>query len=141
MNHNRHDELIVTKPVVLTGLLVFLAILAVSVLTGCAVAPRQDSYSLIDPNGVNMAQYQQDYDACAALANQTAVGDRAAGGAMFGALFSAVVGAALCGRNCSAQMAGWGAAGGATGAAGAGVREQQTTLRACLAGRGYRVIR
>jgi len=118
-----------------------LILLFVLTLAACAVAPRQDSYSLIDPNGVNMAQYQQDYDQCAALANQTNVGDRAVGGAAFGALFGAVVGAALCGRNCSAQMAGWGAAGGATGAAGRGAQEQQTTLRACLAGRGYRVIR
>ncbi len=110
-------------------------------LTACAVAPRQDSYSLIDPQGIDMAKYQADYDDCANLANQTDVGDRAAGGAVFGALLGAVIGGALCGRDCATSTAAWGAAGGAAGGTGGGVREQQTTLRACLRGRGYSVIR
>ncbi len=110
-------------------------------LAACAVAPRQDSYSLIDPQGVDMAKYQADYDDCARLADQTNAANRAAGGAVFGALLGAVIGGALCGRNCATSTAAWGAAGGAAGGAGGAVREQQTTLRACLAGRGYRIIR
>lgn len=110
-------------------------------LAACAVAPRNDAYSLIDPRGVDMTKYQADYDDCANLANQTSVGERAAGGAVFGALLGAAIGGALCGRNCTKSAAGWGTAGGTGGGVAGGVREQQTALRACLAGRGYRVIR
>jgi hypothetical protein len=119
-------------------------------LNGCAVAPvAQSDYSLIDPKGVDMAQYQQDYAECAALANQTKPEDRAvagaAGGAAFGAVFGAILGAAICGRDCAGYGAGVGAASGvAQGAAygaGSGMQEQQMALRRCLAGRGYRVIR
>jgi len=110
-------------------------------LAGCAVAPPRSDYSLIDPQGVDMAQYQRDYADCAQLANQTDVGDRAAGGAVGGAIFGALLGAVLCGRNCVGAGAAGGALGGTTGAAASGVREQQGALRACLSGRGYRVIR
>ena len=129
--------------------LISTALLAAA-LNGCAVAPvTQDSYSLIDPKGVDMAQYQQDYAECAALANQTRPEDRAvagaAGGAAFGAVFGAILGAAICGRDCAGYGAGVGAASGvaqgAVGGAASGVQEQQVALRRCLAGRGYNVIR
>lgn len=110
-------------------------------LAGCQVAPLRMDYSLIDPQGVDMARYEADYNGCAALANQTDVGERAAGGAAFGVLFGAILGAALCGRGCAGAGAQGGIIGGTTGAVSSGVREQQTALRACLAGRGYRVIR
>ncbi len=119
-------------------------------LAGCAVAPvAQYDYSLIDPKGVDMAQYQQDYAECAALANQTRPEDRAvagaAGGAAFGAVFGALLGAAICGSDCAGQGAGIGAATGvaqgAAAGAGSGMQEQQQVLRNCLSGRGYRVIR
>jgi len=128
-----------------------LTMLAVALsLAGCAVSPvARDDYSLIDPKGVDMTQYRQDYAECAALANQTKPENRAAtgavGGAAFGAAFGALLGAAICGRDCAGYAAGIGAAGGAAQGtaygANAGVREQQMTLRRCLIGRGYRVIR
>jgi outer membrane lipoprotein SlyB len=119
------------------ALAIYLAALA-----GCAVVPQANpSYSLIDPAGVDQARYSQDYNECAALANQTDVADRAAAGAVAGAIFGALLGSVLCGRGCvGAGMAG-GALGGSSGAATAGVREQHWTLRSCLAGRGYSVIR
>ncbi len=118
-----------------------LAAIALTIITGCAVAPQNQNYSLIDPQGVNMDQYQTDYAQCSALANQTDVGDRAVGGAAAGAIFGALLGAVLCGRNCVGAGATGGALGGATGAATRGVHEQQHALRACLRGRGYNVIR
>ncbi len=126
------------------------AILAGSLLAGCAVAPvAREDYSLIDPRGVDMARYQQDYSDCAALANQTHPEDRsaagAAGGAALGAAFGALLGAVICGRDCAGYGAGVGAASGlahgAVGGAASGVQEQQMVLRRCLAGRGYNVIR
>ncbi len=110
-------------------------------LAGCSVAPPRTDYSLIDPQGVDMARYQADHAECAGLANQTDVADRAAGGAVFGALLGTVIGAAFCGRNCAGQVAAYGAGSGAGSGLVSGVREQQVALRACLAGRGYRVIR
>lgn len=118
-----------------------MAVLAVSLLAGCAVAPQRDNYSIVDPKGVDPARYRQDYSECAALANQTDVGERAAGGAVGGALFGAVIGSLFCGRNCANQGAMAGAIGGVSGGVGGGVREQQVALRRCLAGRGYNVIR
>ena len=119
-------------------------------LGACAVAPvAQNDYSLIDPRGVDMGQYRQDYADCAALANQTRPEDRAAagaaGGAAIGAIFGALLGAAICGHDCVGYGAGVGAASGAAhgavGGGASGVQEQQVTLRRCLAGRGYNVIR
>lgn len=126
------------------------ALVVAALVAGCAVAPvARDDYSLIDPRGVDMGRYQQDYAECAALANQTRPEDRAAagavGGAAFGAAFGALLGAAICGRDCAGYAAGIGAASGAAhgvaGGAASGVQEQQMVLRRCLAGRGYNVIR
>lgn len=119
-----------------------LTLASLALLSACAVVPQANpNYSLIDPAGVDMARYSQDYQECSELANQTDVADRAAAGAVAGAIFGALLGAVLCGRGCvGAGMAG-GALGGSTGAAAGGVREQRYTLRSCLAGRGYRVIR
>jgi outer membrane lipoprotein SlyB len=126
------------------------ALTTASVLAGCAVAPvAREDYSLIDPRGVDMGRYQQDYADCAGLANQTRPEDRAAagavGGAALGAAFGALLGAVICGRDCAGYGAGMGAASGlahgVVGGAASGVDEQQMVLRRCLAGRGYNVIR
>lgn len=110
-------------------------------LVGCAVAPINTDYSLIDPRGVDMAKYSSDYSDCARLADQTDVGSRAATGAVLGSLIGAVIGGVLCGRGCVDAGARGGLVGGTAGAFSSGVSELQTTLRACLIGRGYRVIR
>ena len=133
-----------------TAIAIALMVVVSFILYGCAVAPlARDDYSLIDPRGVDMGRYQQDYAECAALANQTRPEDRAVaggvGGAAIGAMFGAILGAVICGRDCAQTGAGVGAVtGGAQGAAygaGSGVNEQQVALRRCLAGRGYNVIR
>jgi hypothetical protein len=117
------------------------AVLVASMVGGCAVAPPSTDYSLIDPQGVDMGKYRSDYGECAQLANQTSVGGRAAAGALVGAALGAILGAAICGRECAQAGARAGAAGGVVGGTGGGVEEQQRTLRNCLNGRGYTVIR
>lgn len=112
-----------------------------ALLTGCAIRPQTLDYSLIDPKGVDMAKYQLDFNECAVLANQTRVAQRAAAGIVIGAIGGALIGGLLCGRVCAEAGARGGAAGGVLGATQGGVQEQQTTLRACLSGRGYTVIR
>ena len=90
--------------------------------TGCAVAPvANPSYSLVDPKGVDPAKYDQDYRECAALANQTDVGERsassAAAGAVAGALIGALLGIAIGGKG---SYAGYGAGIGAASGVGHG---------------------
>lgn len=128
------------------------AILLAALCGGCATTVRQapsTNYSLIDPKGVDMGRYDQDYRDCAELANQTDVADRtasnAAAGAVVGAAFGAIIGAIFCGRYCAQQGAAWGAGTGVVQGAvsgnGSAVNEQQGALRRCLIGRGYNVIR
>src|SRR5689334_8807395 len=72
------------------------AFMTANLLAGCAIAPvARNDYSLIDPRGVDMGRYQDDYADCAALANQTHPDDRAAAGAVGGAALGAAFGALL----------------------------------------------
>lgn len=119
------------------------ALTAAAFLAACTTVPPQPraDYTLVDPQRTDMARYAVDYEDCARLANQSDVAASAAATAAVGAVIGAVLGALICGRAC----AGWGAAGGATGGASSGVRaavqDQQVTIRGCLTGRGYFVIR
>lgn len=112
-------------------------------LAGCTTVPMQHrlDYSLVDPARTDMTQYAKDYEDCARLANQSDVAVNAAASAAAGAVIGAVLGALLCGRACAGWGAGGGAMGGMAGGANAAVRDQQVTIRGCLAGRGYFVIR
>ena len=104
--------------------------------------PRANpDYTLVDPGRTNMAQYELDYADCARLANQSDVAASAAANAAVGAAIGAVLGALVCGRACAGWAAAGGAAGGASSGAGAAVRDQQVTIRGCLTGRGYFIIR
>lgn len=127
------------------------AAVALALLAGCSTVPPQPQldYSLVDPAGVDMARYQADFADCAALANQANVAGTAATGAAVmagvGSVIGALLGAAICGHSCARQGALIGAASGvssgATSGAAAAITDQQITLRNCLTGRGYRVIR
>ena len=117
--------------------------LAAARLTGGEVAPvARDDYSPIDRHGVDMAQRQQAYVGCSALANQTRPEDGAAAGAIAGAArdaaFSALLGAAIYGRDCAGYGADVGAASGVALRAAYGVVSgtlgQQPALRQRLIG-------
>jgi uncharacterized protein YcfJ len=116
---------------------------AAAVLAACTTVPPKANpdYTLVDPGRTNMAQYELDYQDCARLANQSDVAASAAANAAAGAVIGAVLGALLCGRACAGWGTAGGAAGGASGGANAAVRDQQVTIRGCLTGRGYFVIR
>jgi outer membrane lipoprotein SlyB len=131
---NRQQEVTMQKTVA--------SLLIVSMLAGCAIAPTANpAYSLIDPKGVDMNRYQQDYADCTALANQSDAVANAAAGAAVGAIFGALLGAAIGGRDGARYGAKVGAVSGGGQGAAAGMVEQRVTLRACLQGRGYSVIR
>ena len=112
-------------------------------LAACSTVPPQPQadYTLVDPGRTDMAQYQIDYTDCARLANQSDVGASAAGGAVVGAMVGGLIGALICGRSCAAWGVGFGGGQGAVSGGVAAVRDQQVTIRGCLAGRGYFIIR
>lgn len=105
-----------------------------ALLAACASEP------IIDPKGVNTAQYRQDLAECQAIADQVKVGQKAAGSAVAGAVVGAAVGAAVGNSNTAQRAAGAGATVGAAKGAGRGVNERQRVVRNCLRGRGYQVL-
>lgn len=113
------------------------AILAASVLlalAGCATYRP-----IVDTQGVNMVQYEQDLSACQAYATQVSPAGGAAAGAVIGALFG-IATSAILGGNYMGQSAGIGALYGASGGAAHGAGSQVSVVRNCMAGRGYRVL-
>lgn len=113
-----------------------------------------DRPTLVDPARTDMVAYQRDYGQCAQFANQTNAQQTSSSGAASGAVVGAVLGA-LVGAivGLAVQDAGTGAAigaaigavdggfGGAAGGYAAGRGDQEATLRNCLTGRGYYLIR
>ncbi|OGT72939.1 MAG: hypothetical protein A3H44_01810 [Gammaproteobacteria bacterium RIFCSPLOWO2_02_FULL_57_10] len=107
------------------------------VLTACAGAQRRP---IVDMQGVNVAQYNQDLAECQSYAEQVEAGRQVAGGAVAGAVVGAAIGAVVGNSDTAQRAAGAGAVGGgARGAAGA-MQERNQVLSNCLRGRGYRVL-
>ncbi|MEW5251152.1 glycine zipper family protein [Microbulbifer sp. 2201CG32-9] len=120
--------------------------LSAALITACVSQPDQVPGAggiVIDTYGVNMRQYQMDLADCKGLS--VAAGSdagrrgvtRAAGGAVLGGALGAILG-----DSSSAAAAGAGAGailGGVSGVGSAGA-EEQSIVRNCLRGRGYRVL-
>ena len=112
-----------------------IAMLSATLLTaGCA----RDV--IIDPKGVNMAQYNQDLSECTALAEQVNVGGQTAGRALAGAAVGAAIGAAVGNSDTAQRGAGAGAVAGAARGADRATTEKQVVVRNCLRNRGYSVL-
>lgn len=107
------------------------AAFALLFLAGCAFQP------LVDQPGPT---YGQDLAECRAHAQQTAgPGTTAAAGAVIGFGLGYVICRTLGGRDCSSTGRATGIVGAASGG-GAGYQQEAQVVRACLAGRGYRVL-
>ena len=118
----------------------FVLSLVLAALTGCATSGA-DYQPIIDPKGVNPAQYQTDLSECQALAEQAQTAGRAAArDAAAGAAVGAVVGAIGGNSRDVQQSAGMGAVFGGLSGAGSAIQEKKTVLRNCLRGRGYRLL-
>jgi uncharacterized protein YcfJ len=112
-----------------------LFILTVSVMFISACARQQ---VIIDPTGVDKAQYQQDLAECKKIAEQ--VEQKAGKGAAAGAVISGAIGAILGDRRDAERLAGVGAvSGGASGAAST-QQEKDMVIKNCLRNRGYKVL-
>ncbi len=114
--------------------LVAIGLLGITLAAGCAA---HSSKPIIDPQGVDMEQYEADVAACEEIATQVdqKAGEGAVGGAVVGGLIGAIVG-----DNSVGTSAGVGAVvGGAQGAA-TTEKEKSQVVKNCLRNRGYEIL-
>ena len=105
-------------------------------ISACAAHPDP----IIDMQGVDQEQFDQDWSECEAYSEEVQVSRGVAKGAATGAAIGAVVGAIGGNSTDVADGAGTGAVyGGASSGLGAS-REQQMVFKRCMRGRGYRVL-
>jgi hypothetical protein len=104
-------------------------------LGGCA---SQKSRPVIDPAGVDMAQYEADLAECEQIAQQ--VEQKAPAGAAEGAVVGGAIGAILGGTDRAVRSAGVGAVAGGAGGAARTEREKSTVVKNCLRNRGYKIL-
>lgn len=106
---------------------------------GCAGA---DVRPIVDMKGVNEATYEQDLQECQTLAKQeSGMGSTAAKGAGAGVVVGGLLGLVTGGNGSGiAQAAGAGAVIGGAGGAFKGNQAQESVVKRCLAGRGYKVL-
>jgi len=112
----------------------FAILLLVSV-TACA-----SHKVIIEREGVDMAKYERDLDACKQYAEEVDSGAEVGKSALGGAVVGGAVGAILGGRRSAERLAGVGAVTGAAHGAGSAGREKNTVVKNCLRGRGYKVL-
>lgn len=112
------------------------SLLLATVFGGSGCSQRQSV--IIDPEGVDMGQYQRDLAQCEQIAKQvkSEAGEGAVGGAVVGGLLGAVVG----GNRSVERTAGVGAVLGGAKGAGATREERELVLKNCLRNRGYQVL-
>jgi outer membrane lipoprotein SlyB len=114
--------------------LIAIGLLGIILNAGCAA---HSSKPIIDPEGVDMEQYEADVAACEEIATQVEqkAGEGAVGGAVVGGLVGAIVG-----DNSVGTSAGVGAVvGGAQGAA-TTEKEKSQVVKNCLRDRGYKIL-
>lgn len=119
----------------------FYTLLVAVLLVGCA-STGANYRPIVDTQGINAAQYEDDLRACQQYAAQASgAGEQAAAGAVagavLGALFGGLAGGSHTARNRTSAV---GAASGALGGAARGETEQRAIITRCLGLRGYRVL-
>ena len=93
---------------------------------------------IIDPEGVEMGQYQKDTQACEQIATQ--VDNRGGSGAVKGAVVGGAVGAIAGNSDDAKKAAGVGALVGVVGGRRSTRAEQETVIKNCLKSKGYTVL-
>lgn len=116
------------------GTIFCIILLTITFAAGCAGRSKP----IIDPEGVDMEQYQNDLAQCEQIAQQVEqkAGAGAAGGAVVGGLIGAITGDS----DRVARSAGVGAVAGGAKGAGATAREKSTVIKNCLRNRGYKIL-
>jgi len=119
--------------------LIALCAFTVVAVVGCAGA---DVRPLVDMKGVNQSAYESDLKDCQAYAQQqSGMGSTAAKGAAAGVVVGGLLGLVTGGNSSGiAQAAGAGAVIGGAGGSYSGNQGQETVVKRCLSGRGYKVL-
>ena len=116
---------------------ILLLVMALTLVAGCRAT---DDRPIVDMQGVNVAQYNQDLAECRVYADEVQAGRQVARGTVGGAVVGGAVGAAVGNSNTAQRTAGAGAVLGAARGARGAVFERERVVRNCLIGRGYRVL-
>jgi outer membrane lipoprotein SlyB len=95
---------------------------------------------IIDQAGIDINAYNNDLFECRQYAGQINAGSDALSGAIAGAIVGALVGAALDNSDTAKRTGGYGAIVGGAEAGGDAVQTQETVVKKCLVGRGYKVL-
>jgi hypothetical protein len=95
---------------------------------------------IIDQDGVDVSSYNKDLYECRRYAGQINAGGDALSGALAGAIVGALVGAAIDDSDTAKRTGGYGAIVGGAEAGGDAVQTQETVVKKCLTGRGYKVL-
>ena len=104
---------------------------------GCAAHPDP----IIDMKGVDLDQYEEDWDECEEYTEEVIVAQGVAKGAGLGAAVGAAAGAIGGGGSSQvAEGAGYGALWGGTRSGLDADEMQQDVFKRCMRGRGYRVL-
>lgn len=111
-------------------------------LLGCAGQQRLFGSSpvVIDTQGVNRPQYEQDLSQCREYAEEISLARKTATGAAAGAAVGGLIGAAVGNSDTAKRGAGVGAITGGAGGALDAHQEKTQIVKNCLRGRGYRVL-
>lgn len=113
------------------------ALLAAAALaTGCAAHPDP----IIDMKGVDLDQYEEDWDECESYTEEVLVARGVAKGAGLGAAVGAAAGAIGGNSSDVAEGAGVGALWGGTRSGLDADEMKQDVFKRCMRGRGYRVL-
>jgi len=114
--------------------LIAIGLLGITLTAGCAA---HSSKPVIDPQGIDMEQYEADVTACEEIATQ--VEQKAGEGAVGGAIVGGLIGA-MADDHSVGTSAGVGAVvGGAQGAA-TTEKEKSQVVKNCLRNRGYKIL-
>ena len=113
------------------------ALIAASLLmAACAAQPDP----IIDMKGVDLDQYEEDWDECELYTDEVLVARGVAKGAGFGAAIGAAAGAIGGNSTDVAESAGYGALYGGTRSGLDADEMKQIVFKRCMRGRGYRVL-
>lgn len=95
---------------------------------------------IVDKQGIDMAQYEQDLAECSQYAEEVDTGSEVAKGAVGGAVIGGAVGAILGGRRSAEKLGGVAVVTGAAGGGSSASREKSQVIKNCLRGRGYKIL-
>ena len=108
-------------------------LLGAALLGACAAHPDP----IVDMQGVNVAQYEEDLAQCKAYGDEVKIEQGVLKGAAAGAVVGGVVGAIGGGAD---RGAGYGGVAGGTKSGVKNQREKEQVVKRCMRGRGYRVL-